>query len=261
MLDQLNAWERQRISSFQAHPLLNNLAILGWDELLAVLIQRRFLSLSIINVYEFVIDALQCDAIKATVRLILHDEYPRNTRGLPLVSHRELLFRDLLQLGASREQILLSQESAVTQAVRRQSLEQLEGCLGLAHSDLALISFLRFWAEVLVSVEYACLWPRLSERLSPGASGEGVRSEFFYYHMIHDRRQCDIGDEQLLGGLTHAQELARHMARLIDSDNALHCALDRMDRAWQLKDRFYRQFIRPARERPGAWAPGRSSPC
>ena len=88
-----------------------------------------------------------------------------------------------------------------------------------------------------------------------------MRSEFFYYHMIHDRPQCHIAHEQLLGGLTHAQELARHMARLIDSDNALHCALDRMDRAWQLKDRFYRQFICPASGLPRAWATGSSSPC
>ena len=29
--------------------------------------------------------------------------------------------------------------------------------------------------------------------------------------MIHDRRQSDIGAEQLLGGLTHAQELGLHL--------------------------------------------------
>jgi hypothetical protein len=63
---------------------------------------------------------------------------------------------------------------------------------------------------VLVAVEYECLWPRLSERLAHGPAAEGVRSEFFY-HMIHDRRQSDIGAEQLLGGLTHAQELGLHL--------------------------------------------------
>jgi hypothetical protein len=210
---------------------------------LALLLQRRFLSLSIVNVYEFVIDALESEAIKATVRLILHEEYPRNTRGVPLASHRELLFRDLLHLGASRELILSTTESAETRQVRLASLEALQNCLNQPHSDLALIAFLRFWAEVLVSVEYECLWPRLSERLAHGPAADGVRSEFFYYHMIHDRRQSDIGAEQLLGGLTHSQELARHMAELIDNEAALQIAIGQVKRAWELKDRFYRQFV------------------
>jgi len=108
MLAPLNNQERQHIASLRAHPLLANVAALSWDDLLALMLQRRFLSLSIVNIYEFVIDALENEAIKATVRLILHEEYPRNTRGVPLASHRELLFRDLLHLGACREQILSS---------------------------------------------------------------------------------------------------------------------------------------------------------
>jgi hypothetical protein len=257
MLNRLNARERDLLGSFRAHPLFNNLSGLPWDDLLALLIQRRFLSLSIVNVYEQVIDGLQTDTIQDTVRLILHEEYPRNSRGQPLASHRELLFRDLLHLGASREQILLTPESAVTQEIRHESLDQLMLCLGHANSDLALISFLRFWAEVLVAVEYECLWPRLSERLSQESHGERTRSEFFYYHMIHDRRQCDIGEEHLLGGLTHAQELARHMANLIGDEITLRCAMEQAERAWQLKDRFYRQFITaPDFARSGPHPPG-----
>jgi hypothetical protein len=243
MLAPLNHQERQHIASLRAHPVLANLGAFDWDSLLALLLQRRFLSLSIVNVYEFVIDALASEAIKATVRLILHEEYPRNTRGTPLASHRELLFRDLLHLGASREQILSTHESLETRQVRLASLEALHGCLVLPHSDLALIAFLRFWAEVLVSVEYECLWSRLSQRLAHGAAVDGARSEFFYYHMIHDRRQCDIGSEHLLGGLTHAQELARHMTGLICREDALQIAIAQVDRAWELKDRFYRQFL------------------
>jgi hypothetical protein len=44
------------------------------------------LSLSIFNVYEFVIDANESERSKATVRLILHEGYPRNIRGVPLAS-------------------------------------------------------------------------------------------------------------------------------------------------------------------------------
>ena len=67
-------------------------------------------------------------------------EYPRNTRGVPLASHRELLLRDLLHLGASRKQILSTRESAETQAVRLASLEALQSCLDQPHSDLAAAS-------------------------------------------------------------------------------------------------------------------------
>lgn len=133
MLAPLNHQERQHIASLRAHPALANLGAFDWDSLLALLLQRRFLSLSIVNVYEFVIDALASEAIKATVRLILHEEYPRNTRGTPLASHRELLFRDLLHLGASREQILSTHESLETRQVRLASLEALHGCLVLPH--------------------------------------------------------------------------------------------------------------------------------
>ena len=246
MLDRLNAHERQLMQRLRGHPLFQRLPDLDWQELLAVLIQRRFLSLLIVNVYEFVIDGLHSEAIRATVRSILHEEYPRNTRGLPLASHRELLFRDLLNLGASREQILLSEESVATALVRRQSMEQLRACLRLTHSDLALVCFLRFGAEVLVAVEYETLWPRLSERLNQGAACDGARSEFFYHHMMHDRRQADIGEVALLGGLTHAQELAGHLVGLIDSEEALQGALEQIDRAWKLKDHFYSQFVQVA---------------
>ncbi len=242
MLHRLNQHEQERIKAFKAQPLLANVSALSWDALLKILIQRRFLSLSIVNIYELVIDGLLNESIKTSVRLILHEEYPRNTRGVPLASHRELLFRDLLNLGASREQILMTNESDVTREIRVESLKQLESCLGKPHSELALVSFLRFWAEVLVAVEYECLWPRLAERLGQRPPDPGFRSEFFYYHMIHDRRQSDIGEEQLLGGLTHAQELARHMESLIESESALQEAMGLVDRAWELKMRFYGQF-------------------
>lgn len=242
MLEQLNRHEHQRIAAFRAQPVLAQVGNLPWDGLLEILIQRRFLSLSIVNVYEFVIDALEREPIKATVRRILHEEYPRNTRGIPLASHRELLFRDLLHLGASRDRILMTPESPVTREVRLDSLQSLQRCLGQPHSELAVLSFLRFWAEVLVAVEYECLWSRLSERLDLRPAGKDLVSEFFYYHMIHDRRQSDVGAQPFLGGLTHSQELALHLGGLLDGEAALQEAMGQVDRACELKLRFYDQF-------------------
>jgi hypothetical protein len=60
--------------------------------------------------------------------------------------------------------------------------------------------------------------------------------------MIHDRRQTDIGADQLLGGLTHSQKLARHIATRVVSEATLQIAIEQVERAWQLKDLFYRQF-------------------
>lgn len=248
MLELLNSHERLRIQEFRCHRMLASLAVLSWPQLLAILLQRRHLSLAIVNVYEAVIDGLEDEGIKASVRLILHEEYPRNTRGVPLPSHRELLFQDLLNLGATREQILTTPESPTTQAVRLDSLQQLACCLGQPQGQLALISFLRFWAEVLVSVEYACLWPRLAERLGSGSStGPQAKSEFFYFHMIHDSRQSDIGEERLLGGHSHAQTLARHLSQLIRTDEDLRQAMGQVDQACALKCRFYDQFLSAAK--------------
>jgi hypothetical protein len=41
------------------------------------------------------------------------------------------------------------------------------------------------------------------------------------------------------------------MAELIDSEAALQIAISQVERAWELKDRFYRQFVAmPAISRP-----------
>jgi hypothetical protein len=243
MLEPLNSHERLRIEEFRSHPILASLAHLSWDQLLAILLQRRHLSLAIVNLYEAVIDSLEDEEMKANVRQILHEEYPRNTRGVALPSHRELLFQDLLNLGANRQQILCTPESPITAAVRRDSQHQLTACFEHPLGQLGVLTFLRFWAEVLVSEEYACLWPRLSERLAPDSTGRRPRSEFFYFHMIHDRRQSDIGEERLLGGHTHAQALARHLSRLIRTDEDLQLAMRQVDQACALKRRFYDQFL------------------
>ncbi|MBD2033816.1 hypothetical protein H6F76_01910 [Leptolyngbya sp. FACHB-321] len=243
MIETLNDYELSLITKFRSHPLFNQIDAIAWQDVLAILIQRRFLSLSIVNFYEFVIDALTDEPIKRTVRGILSEEFPRNTKGMPLPSHRELLFQDLLNLGATSEMILITSETPTTQKVRNESYQRLISCLGEKHCQVGLVAFLRFWAEVLVSVEYSCLWQRMSERLSNGQLPHKIRSEFYYFHMIHDSRNSDIGQESILGGLTHAQELAIHLKRLISTEDALVYCLNLQENAYQLKCQFYAQFI------------------
>jgi hypothetical protein len=243
MIEQVNSYEHVLIDRLKSHPVFLRLEQIEWDDLLKILIQRRFLSLSIVNVYEFVIDAVIDPDIKQTVRGILNEEYPRNTKGVPLPSHRELLFQDLLNLGATAEMILKTPETETTQQLRAASNQMMVDCLDRPCSQVGLIAFLRFWAEVTVSIEYSCLWPRISERLAKGASRHKIRSEFYYFHMIHDNRSSDLGKEGFLGGLTHAQELAIHLQKLITDQAALDCCLQFEEQAYQLKYQFYDQFL------------------
>jgi hypothetical protein len=243
MIETINSFEVSLIEKFRSHPLFTRIDAIAWHEVLEILIQRRFLSLSIVNIYEFAIDALTDPEIKKTVRGILNEEFPRNTKGIPLPSHRELLFQDLLNLGATSEMILTTTENPVTKMVRDESYKRMVGCLGEKYSQAGIIAFLRFWAEVLVSVEYSCLWQRISERLSNGQSNHKIRSEFYYFHMIHDSRNSDIGKESFLGGLTHSQELAIHLQKLISSEEALLYCINIEESAYQLKYQFYEQFI------------------
>ncbi|NJL52289.1 MAG: hypothetical protein HC930_08830 [Hydrococcus sp. SU_1_0] len=239
----INNFENSLIEKFQSHLIFKHIDGISWEHLLIILIQRRYFSLSIVNTYELVIDSLFDEQIKKTVRGILNEEYPRNTKGMPLLSHRELLFQDLLNLGATREMILTTPETIITKTVRDESYKLMSSCLGEKYCQAGLVAFLRFWAEVLVSVEYECLWQRISQRLSDKQRDGKVRSEFYYFHMIHDRRNSDIGKEGLCGGLTHSQELAIHLERLISSEDALLYCINIEQNVYQLKRQFYDQFI------------------
>jgi hypothetical protein len=243
MIETINSFETSLLEKFRSHPLFIHIDEIPWHGVLEILIQRRFLSLSIVNIYEFVIDALEDPEIKKTVRGILNEEYPRNTKGIPLPSHRELLFQDLIELGATSKMILTTPETPVTRMVRDESYQLMVGCLANNYAQVGLITFLRFWAEVIVSVEYSCLWKRISERLSNGQSNHKIRSEFYYFHMIHDSRNSDIGKESFLGGHTHAQKLAIHLQKMIPSEDALLYCIKLEESAHQLKYQFYDQFI------------------
>ena len=243
MLEKINNKENNLIYKLQSHALFTKIDTLSWQEFLAVLIQRRFLSLSIVNIYELAIDALEDTTTKQTVREILHEEYPRNTKGVPLASHRELLFQDLLNLGATSEMILTTSETVATKRVRSNCNKLMVDCLGKRNTQVQLIAFLRFWAEVLVAVEYSCLWKRISKKLDSKNSGDKPRSEFYYFHLIHDSRSCDLGQENLLGGLTHAQELGVHLTRLITTPEKAIACMEIIEKAYLLKWEFYHQFL------------------
>ncbi len=244
MIDKLNKKEELLIKQLESHPLFSHLSTMNWENFLDILIQRRFLSLSIVNTYELVIDALSKEEIKKTMREILNEEYPRTTKGVPLLSHRELLFQDLLNLGATREKILTTPETDVTKKIREEGLKILTQNFDKECFQVTMVAAIRFWAEVLVSVEYSCLWQKISERLSSSDKHSNKpKSEFYYFHMVHDARRSDIGKEALTGGHTHSQELAIHLKELIDSEKALDDCINIEEKVCDLKCQFYNQFI------------------
>lgn len=242
MLQPINEHETTLITKLRSHPFWLRLPTLSHEDFLAVLIQRRFLSLRIVNIYELAIDILTDAAAKQTVREILHEEYPRNSKGVALPSHRELLFQDLLHLGATPKLILTTPETSQTQEIAAASYELIASFFGDSQAEIRLIAFMRFWAEVLVSVEYGCLWQRLSSRIASKAIADKPRSEFYYFHMIHDRRNSHLGQENLLGGMTHSEELATHLVRLINNSEDVAACLEIEAIAFQLRSQFYNQF-------------------
>lgn len=131
-----------------------------WKKIIKILIQRRFLSLFIVNIYESVIDSLEKEEIKKVVREILYEEYPRTSKGVPLPSHRELLFQDLQNLGATREQILTTPETDVTRMVREEGLKIFNQNFGNESFQVGLIAALRFWGEVMVAEDIAVFGKR-----------------------------------------------------------------------------------------------------
>lgn len=245
MLHSFNEQEKKLIETFKLHPLFQKIQAMEWDQFTDILIQRRFFSLYIVNTYELVIDLLEDTKVKKTVREILHEEYPRTSKGLPLFSHRELLFQDLLNLGASKEKILTTPETEVTKNIREEGLKLFSANnLNDESFQAVLIAAIRFWGEVMVGIEYQCLWPKISEKLSSSShENNKKRSEFYYFHIIHDDRRSDIGENPLFGGNTHSQKLATHLAKLINSEQDLQACIEIEEKIYQLKYQFYDQFM------------------
>jgi hypothetical protein len=251
MLKRLNKNEHLLIKEFTSHQIFRDINCMDWDKLLPILIQRRFLSKSLINIYEEAIDLLLDDDVKQTVRSLLNEEFVvHSTRGEPLTSHRELLFKDLLHLGATRQQILKSSESDITKNTIKECFNILSEDFNHKHFQVGLITALRFMTEVLVAEEYKCLWGKMKERLSPNIpNGNKPRSEFFFFHMIHDDRECDVGQERVVGGATHSQRLADHINKLICCEEASlyeeaenYCMFIERQ-VFKIKYKFYDQFI------------------
>ncbi len=225
--------EDELLADFVAHPVFAGIERIEQDAFLGMLVQRRFLSLMFPVMYDIGIDGLTDPTAVKVVREILREEYPDPSGETP--SHREDLVADLVTLGATRAQILASRPTLVTQAVIERSFTLIAEATQ-RDSDLELMTIIRFWGEVLVSVEYGEFWRRMEAQFA----AVNAVSRFHHPHHHHDGRDplATAGDDSA----THSGRLGACLVRLLADDGGEQHFAATEARVLALRLEFYDQF-------------------
>ena len=232
-----DALEAGLLARFTAHRLFRDIERIEQSGFLAILMQRRFLSLLFPVVYDIAIDALSDTTARTLVREILREEYPDASGGTP--SHRENLVSDLVTLGASKQQVLESRPTVVTASVIEGTLARMLDAAE-ARSDVRVLTTVRFWGEVLVAVEYGVFWRRMQGMFRDA----GQASCFYQPHQHHD------GQEPLATASptsqTHSGRLGASLARLLRTQGEVEQLARTEQQALDARIHFYDQFALPA---------------
>src|SRR4051794_14999173 len=205
-----DASEAGLLARFTAHGVFDDIEARSQDAFLALLLQRRFLSLLFPVVYDIGIDGLTDERAVRLVREILREEYP-DASGASR-SHREDLVCDLLALGATPSQILESRPTAVTAGVVEETLALMLDAAA-APGDVRVLTVLRFWGEVLVSVEYGQFWRRMEGQFR----ASGSTSSFYRPHLQHDGCEPLATASESLA--THSGRLGGCLVRMLEDDS------------------------------------------
>ncbi|QKW08440.1 hypothetical protein HUT18_20750 [Streptomyces sp. NA04227] len=232
----LDEFEDGLVERFRAHPVLTEVAALPDEAFHAILLQRRFISLAFTPAYDLAIDLLRDEVGLRIARIILREEYP-DTHGTTR-SHREDMKEDILRLGVPREQLVASRPSETTARVIKDTFDLIAEAGAHEDSDLMLLTLLRFWGEVLVSVEYGALWPRMAPVFTQDGRN---RSRFYYPHYIHDAKGRPLATTSLLS-TTHSDRLATRLSELLAHEESPEDFKRMEERALGLKVDFYEQF-------------------
>ncbi|MBE1573756.1 hypothetical protein ACFORH_15480 [Amycolatopsis roodepoortensis] len=232
---ELDEYEDGLIERFRRHPALRGVTELSPEDLHAVLLQRRFLSLAFTMAYDLAIDLLTDEQSKRIARVIIREEYPDNTSPGSTPSHREDLMADILALGVPREALVRSRRSLATTACVDTTMELIASAGDSKYADVELLTILRFWGEVLVSVEYGELWRRIGPVL-------GGKSVFYYPHHVHDAKSRPLAAASPLS-LTHSDQLGLRLVQLIDSSEARERFRETEQAVVAVKTAFYDQFL------------------
>lgn len=239
----LDEFEDDLIERFKRHPVLANTTSLTGDDFRQILLQRRFLSLSFTPAYDLAIDLLRDEVGQRIARVILREEYPDSNGHTP--SHREDMKDDLLRLGVSRDELVTTAPTAATTDTITRTLGLIADAGRHDDADLRLLTILRFWGEVLVSVEYGQLWRPMAPHLT--RNGEN-QSRFYYPHHVHDAKTHSLATTSVLSA-THSDRLGARLTELLTREGSTESFRKMEQEAFHLKQGFYDQFL-PMLDRP-----------
>ncbi|GAA2060838.1 hypothetical protein GCM10009801_02720 [Streptomyces albiaxialis] len=235
-LHELDQFEDALIERYHGHPVLARITRLTEPDFAEVMLQRRFLSLAFTPAYDLAIDLLRDEEGLRIARVILREEYPDAHGQTP--SHREDVKEDLYRLGISRAELVASRPTPATSRAIQGTFELIAEAGAHEDADLRLLTILRFWGEILVSVEYERLWQRLEERFTE--NGRNV-SRFYHPHLVHDAKSHPLATVSLLSG-THADRLATRLSEMLTDAAAVAAFKESEERALALKTAYYDQF-------------------
>ncbi|MFE2325273.1 hypothetical protein ACFXD5_15360 [Streptomyces sp. NPDC059385] len=233
---ELDRFEDELIDRFEEHPVLANIGRLSDEDFGEVLLQRRFLSIAFTPAYDLAIDLLRDEVGLRIARVILREEYPDGQGYTP--SHREDMKEDILRLGVPREALVRTRPTAETRRAVDATFDLIADAGARDDADLRLLTILRFWGEILVSVEYGRLWERMEPRM--GREGPN-RSRFYYPHHLHDAKRNSLETVSLLS-TTHPDRLARRLGELLAGGAGDEAFREAEERSLDLKAAFYDQF-------------------
>ncbi|WP_205748582.1 MULTISPECIES: hypothetical protein [Nostocales] len=234
MITNLDNEEEKLIALFRSHKVFQGIEFISQKDFLQILLQRRFLSLEFTKVYDMAIDGLTDIEATKIARKILREEYPDINGNTP--SHREELVYDLISLGATQSEISGSRQTVTT----TRTIEEIESLISVAGSelcDIKLLTVLRFWGEILISVEYGEFWKRMSKQLS--ISGDN-QSRFYYPHYCHDARES-MEKASLLSS-THSGRLGSRLREMLETEKNGEYFLEMEREILDIKTKFYDQF-------------------
>lgn len=242
---ELDGFEDGLIERFEGHPVLANIARLPEDDFAALLLQRRFVSLAFTPSYDLAIDLLRDEVGRRIARVILREEYP-DSHGHTR-SHREDMTEDLLRIGIPRRSLVETRPTPATRKAIDDAFDMIAEAGARSSqqdADIRLLAILRFWGEVLVSVEYGRLWGRIGPLLTESGMN---RSRFYYPHYVHDAKAHPLATVSLLS-TTHSDRLATRLRELLSRAESSDCFREVEERALRVKTGFYDQFL-PGLER------------
>jgi hypothetical protein len=226
--------EHELLSQLTCHPVLEKVNSLPQEQFFEMLLQRRFISLIFSTVYDIGIDALTDDVALKLARQISREEYPDDTGETP--SHREDLVHDLGILGVPRTEVLACRPTDVTISVVVDTLKLIGDLAASGDSSIKVLTMLRFWGEVVVSVEYGEYWKRMISQFDRPDD-----SHFYLEHYSHDGRESLTSASE--ESETHSGKLGACLKDLLAAPGAIEAFKDVEARVLDLRLRFYDQFL------------------